>query len=221
MIEIRSYRRVFDLERRIYSVDRLRLNPGGVPVRGVLYFLAILSAALIAAGLPVLGTLARELPWYVRDLALPAASAAVLSAIRIEGRTFHLAAGALLRYWSGPRRLAGTRRCAGVGELWCPEQIVLLPDGSDSRLRRLRYSGPGSVLVEVEHERSGRLIERGKTGLARGGARRTVTLTQLTPLRAGPRAQVISLGKGARLRVRATGVRRSSAERAREEAGGR
>ena len=29
--EIRSYRRVFDLERRIYSIDRLRLNPGGVP----------------------------------------------------------------------------------------------------------------------------------------------------------------------------------------------
>ena len=35
MIEIRSYRRVFDLERRIYSIDRVRLNPGGVPVRGV------------------------------------------------------------------------------------------------------------------------------------------------------------------------------------------
>ncbi len=43
MIEIRSYRRVFDLERRIYSVDQLRLNPGGVPVRGVLYFLALLA----------------------------------------------------------------------------------------------------------------------------------------------------------------------------------
>ncbi len=35
MMEIRSYRRVFDLERRIYQVDRLRLNPSGVPVRGV------------------------------------------------------------------------------------------------------------------------------------------------------------------------------------------
>ena len=38
-IEIRSYRAVFDLERRIYRVDRLRLNPGGVPVRGVVYCL--------------------------------------------------------------------------------------------------------------------------------------------------------------------------------------
>ena len=38
MMEIRSYRRVFDLERRVYSVDRLRLNPSGVPVRGIVYF---------------------------------------------------------------------------------------------------------------------------------------------------------------------------------------
>lgn len=114
MTEIRSYRRVFDLERRIYSVDRLRLNPGGVPVRGVVYFLAILSAATIAARLPLLGTLARELPWFLRDLAVPAAAAAVLSAIRIEGRVFHLAAHALVRYWVGPRRLAGTRRCRSV-----------------------------------------------------------------------------------------------------------
>ena len=52
MIEIRSYRRVFDLERRVYSVDRLRLNPGGVPVRGIVYLLAILAVlfALARAG---------------------------------------------------------------------------------------------------------------------------------------------------------------------------
>ena len=78
-MEIRSYRSVFDLERRIYSVDRLRLNPGGVPVRGVVYFLAILGGALIAGRLPLLGNAARLLPWYLGDLALPAASAAILS----------------------------------------------------------------------------------------------------------------------------------------------
>ncbi len=27
------------------------------------------------------------------------------------------------------------------------EEIVLLPDGSDGRMRRLRYTGPGAVLV--------------------------------------------------------------------------
>ena len=203
MTEIRSYRRVFDLERRIYSVDRLRLNPGGVPVRGVVYFIAIVAASLIAAGLPLVGALARALPWYLRDVALPGAGAAVLSAIRVEGRTFHLAGHALVRYLIGPRRLAGARRCTAVGELWCPEQIVLLPDGSDGRMRRLRYTGPGAVLVCVEYERTGRVIEQGSRGFARRGARRAVTLRELGPPRAMRRGQVISLGRGARLLVRA------------------
>ncbi len=110
LMEIRSYRRVFDLERRIYRVDRLRLNPGGIPVRGVVYFLVILAATLIAGRLPLLATVARVLPWYLRDLALPAVSAAILTMIRVEGRPFHLAAGALVRYRIGPRRLAGVRR---------------------------------------------------------------------------------------------------------------
>src|SRR5580698_9282810 len=106
-MEIRSYRAVFDLERRIYRVDQLRLNPGGIPVRGVVYFLAILAATLLASRLPLLGAAIGMLPWYLRDLALPVASATVLSVIRIEGRPFHLAAQALLRYGVGPRLFAG------------------------------------------------------------------------------------------------------------------
>ena len=58
-MEIRSYRRVFDLERRIYRIDHLRLNPSGVPVRGVVYFLALLAGVLLAARLPGAGVLAR------------------------------------------------------------------------------------------------------------------------------------------------------------------
>jgi hypothetical protein len=202
VIEIRSYRRVFDLERRIYSVDRLRLNPGGVPVRGVVYFLAILSVSVIAAGLPLAGALPRELPWYLRDIALPGAGATMLSAIRLEGRTFHLAAQALVRYWTGPRRLAGARRSAAVGERWRPPPIVMLPDGSDSRMRRLRYTGPGAVLVSVEHERRGRALEHGCSGTARPGLRPVLTLRQPARARALHEGQVISLAPGARLLVR-------------------
>jgi hypothetical protein len=157
-IEIRSYRSVFDLERRIYRVDRLRLNPGGVPVRGVVYFLAILAAALIAGGLPVLALAVGVLPWYLRDVALPGAGAAVLTVIRVEGRPFHLAARALLRYRSEPRSgpgacTWGSGPCSiGPGGRWRMEEILILPDGSDGRLRRLRYTGPGAVLVTVAHE---------------------------------------------------------------------
>ncbi|MCW2969821.1 MAG: hypothetical protein JWO23_948, partial [Solirubrobacterales bacterium] len=96
-MEIRSYRRVFELERRLYRVDRLRLNPGGVPIRGVVYFLALLAACLIVGVVPLLGAAARALPWYLRDLALPGATAVVLCVIRVEGRPFHLAAHAVVR----------------------------------------------------------------------------------------------------------------------------
>jgi hypothetical protein len=152
MTEIRSYRSVFDLERRIYRIDRLRLNPGGVPVRGVVYCLAILAGVALAGELPLLGAVVRAFPWYLRDLVAPVASAGVLTLIRVEGRPFHLAATALARHALGPRRLAGLRPCrAGrgpaPGRRWRPGELLVLPDGSDARLRRLRYSGPGAVRV--------------------------------------------------------------------------
>ena len=145
MSEIRSYRSVFDLERRIYHIDRVRLNPGGIPVRGVLYFLAIALALACAARVPLLGEAVRALPWYARELALPALSAGLLALIRVEGRPFHLAAIALLRYMVGPRHLSGLQAATAPGRRWLAEDLLVLPDGSEARLRRLRYTGPGAV----------------------------------------------------------------------------
>jgi hypothetical protein len=201
-MEIRSYRAVFDLERRIYRVDRLRLNPGGIPVRGVVYFLAILLATLIAGSLPLVGAAIGALPWYLRDLALPVASATVLCVIRIEGRPFHLAAWALLRYRAGPRRLSGVRRCGAPGARWRPEEILMLPDGSDGRMRRLRYTGPGAVLITIAHER----VE-GERALARRlGWVRSLTLRELPEEEALSSGQVIALAAGARLNVRSAAL---------------
>jgi hypothetical protein len=149
--EVRSYRRVFDLERRIYSVEQIRLNPSGVPVRGIVYFLFALAAALLAARLPVLNVVVRLLPWFLRDLALPAVVAAALTAIRIDGRTFHHAARGALSYWASPRRtvaLAGPSRRRGR---WHPGEILFVPDGSEARVRRCRYRGPGTVAILVRH----------------------------------------------------------------------
>ncbi len=202
MIEIRSYRRVFDLERRIYSVDHLRLNPAGVPVRGVVYFGAILATLLVTAALPLSRTLLRELPWYLSDVVLPGAGATLLSLIRVEGRTFHLAGRALLRHLVEPCWLAGVRWCAPLGTRWHPREIVILPDGSDSRMRGLRYTGPGAVLVLVEHERRGRAIERGSSAAARPGFGPVLTLSQSQGARRLERGEVISLAPGARMRVR-------------------
>jgi hypothetical protein len=201
-MEIRSFRSVFDLERRVYSVDRLRLNPGGVPVRGVAYFLAILVGVQLAAALPAVGVFAHALPWYLRDLALPGLGATVLGAVRLEGRTFHHAALALLRHRLGPRRLAGVHAPATVGTAWYPQDIVLLPDGSDARMRRLRYSGPGAVLVALEHERAGRAVERGSRGLATRGLRAELHIRERAGARALPAGEVISLASGVKLLVR-------------------
>jgi hypothetical protein len=201
VIEIRSYRRVFDLERRVYSVDRLRLNPGGVPVRGVVYLLVMILLVLIASDLPLLGGITRTLPWYLRDVALPGASATVLSVIRVEGRTFHLAAHALVRHRFASRRVCGLERPAEIGRSWCAGEIVMLPDGSDGRMRRLRYTGPGAVLVAREHERGGRAVERESAGIARRGRRPAVTLREPADARALEAGEVISLSPGATLLV--------------------
>jgi len=202
MTEIRSYRRVFDLERRIYRIDRLRLNPGGVPVRGVLYFLATLVLDLIAGRLPLLGIALGAFPWYLRDVALPGAIATVLSMIRMDGRPFHVAAHALLRHWlSSNGSLAGAARETPSGARWYPEPIVILPDGSDGRLRRFRYTGPGAVLITVGHERAGRALEQGATGWRRGRRGPALILRGRegeAPLSTG---QVIALAAGAQMRV--------------------
>lgn len=159
MVEIRSYRSVFDLERRIYRIDRLRLNPTGVPVRGVVYFLALVACCLLAGRLPLLGVPARAAPWYLSDLALPAGLAALFCLIAIEGRPFHLAALSLLRYALAARELSGLRPRRGRDRRLLPGQLLFLPDGSDARIRRLRYRGPGAVRVRGRAGARGRVVE--------------------------------------------------------------
>ncbi len=213
-MEIRSYRAVFDLERRIYRIDSLRLNPGGVPVRGLVYFLALLATALVLGHVPPLTILMGALPWYVVYLALPVASAALLTVIRIEGRPFHLAAQALLRYRMSPRRSVGLRArwaglCAEPGACWRPEGILMLPDGSDARMRGLRYTGPGAVLVTVAHVCDGRRRANRARGLASRYAIGRSQVTLREPAHASVAAdgvqgggKVIALAPAATLRVR-------------------
>jgi hypothetical protein len=196
--EIRSYRTVFELERRIYRVDRLRLNPGGVPVRGVVYGLAILAGLALARRVPLVGAAVGVLPWYARDLVLPAAGAGLLAMVRVEGRTFHQALSALLRYMCGPRHLTGMRRCGAPGGRWGPGEVLVLPDGSGPRLRRLRYTGPGTVLVGAGHERTEPVRGLGRVV---SGARLTLREPPEGDRRRRGARQAIVLARGVRLRV--------------------
>jgi hypothetical protein len=197
--EIRSYRCVFDLERRLYRIDRLRLNPSGVPVRGIVYFLALLGVVLLVGALPLLGLIVRMLPWYLRDVGAPGVCAALLTLIKVEGRPFHLAALALVRYGIGPRELSGLRPRCSADRCWRLDELVVLADGSDPCLRRLRYTGPGAVLVNAAHVRSG-----WRRGLARSLMRRPDMRLAPLPTKPNPaKGQVIALTDGARLEVRA------------------
>lgn len=195
-VEIRSYRRVFDLERRIYRIDRLRLNPSGVPVRGVVYFLALLAVAAAGARLPGVGALVGLAPWYLREIALPGVLAAALAVVRIDGRPFHVAARAIVRFRCSSRRLIGlrTERRRTV-ELWLPPPLPMIPDGSDARIRRFRYVGPGAVRIDVAHARS---TARGALATLR--LRAHVAVRHRAGGR-GARAEVIVLDRGVRVRV--------------------
>jgi hypothetical protein len=203
-MEIRSYRHVFDLERRIYRIDRIRLNPGGLPVRGIVYFLVLLGGAVAAARLPLIGIAARAAPWYARDVALPALVAALLTLVRLEGRPFHLAVRALLRFHCGPRKIAGLETGAGrarrgrrPGERWHPASLLMLPDGSEGGTRRLRYTGPGALLVAVAHER-----RDARGPLVWLGLRPHLSVNPILGASAPAVAEVVVLGRAIRLRVR-------------------
>jgi hypothetical protein len=186
-VEIRSFRSVFALERRIYRIDTLRLNPSGVPLRGIGYALALILVAMVAAAVPPTRWLDPLLPWYVRELGLPVAVSFVLGSLRIDGRPFHLAAGAAL---SQALADAWRRAFARGPRAWRPPPVVLVPDGSDAGFRRMRYRGPGAVLVQRPHERI-------------DGSRWRRADVALRPLAEGPlRATVIELASGATLEVR-------------------
>lgn len=197
-VEIRSYRRVFDLERRIYRIDRMRLNPGGIPVRGLLYFIASLVCTLIVGRLPLLGTLERLLPWYLAELALPALLATVLSAIRIEGRPFHLAARSLARHAFRPSRLERAAPTFHAGRRWRPGDLLMLPDGSDARMRKLRYTGPGIALIAPAHERA----HHPRRGLERLARRPELIVSQMPGRSAPASARLVELAPGVRMLVR-------------------
>jgi hypothetical protein len=195
-MEIRSYRAVFDLERRIYRIDRLRLNPGGVPVRGVVYFFAVAIAATLISALPAIGVLAGLVPWYIREIAMPAGLAAVLAVLRIDGRPSHIAALSMLTHAVQARQLLGHGAPLPLAQ-WQPEALLSMPDGSDAHMRKLDYRGPGAVLVTVAHER----CETGDGVLWRLAGRPQLLLRELPGHRLA-RPRLLEMAPGTRLRVR-------------------
>ena len=146
-MQIRSFRVVFDLERRIHRIDRFRLPlPYGLPLRSVAYFFAALACGLMAGGLPGVGALAGSVPAPVRFVVVPAVVAYVLTQLRVDGRVAHQAAGSWFAWRVGPRRVAAFQAARGEQSVRL-DDVTMAPDERGSRYRRAQLVGPGEALL--------------------------------------------------------------------------
>lgn len=158
---IRSYRRVFQVDRRIYRVDRWALPvPGGVPLRAVGYFIAALLLVLLLGRVPGF----TEISAPIRFVVLPLAVAVLGTQAAPDGRVAHRFALDWVRLrWRARRRSAG-RPMALEGEPipWHGELPVRW-DGDGAQLHAGRVRGPARITfgVPVEvRDRGGRLVAR-------------------------------------------------------------
>lgn len=147
-ITIRSFRVVFDLERRIHKIDRWRLpTPYGVPLRGIGYWVAALIAIVLLGRLPVTGVAISILPPPIRFAVFPVAVAFGLVKVRIDGRPAHSALVIWLRYVLSPSRLAGFQAAPGPGTVIRIGEIALFPDERSAHYRPAVVEGPAVVLL--------------------------------------------------------------------------
>jgi hypothetical protein len=146
-IQLRGYRRVFRIERRLFRFDRWRIPyPHGVPLRGIGYFLILELTAFALSRLPVLGAMLALPSPVVPFLGLPAAGAFLLMQGRIDGRPPHHVLGSLLHFSLSPRCLAGLSPCPRPGEVVMPvTDLTVAYDGRESFPVGGRIRGPAKV----------------------------------------------------------------------------
>src|SRR3954447_20161316 len=165
---IRSYRRVFEVDRRIYRVDRWALPvPGGVPLRAVAYFAAALIVVIVAGALPGVGELVSGVSAPLRFVVAPLAVAVLASQAAPDGRAAHRFPWDWLAL-----RLRARRRCGGrVVPLedepvtWHGE-LALRWDGDGAQLRRGRVRGAARITFNVPvqlNDRHGGLVAHARS----------------------------------------------------------
>lgn len=146
-IQLRGYRRVFRIERRLFRFDRWRIPyPHGVPLRGIGYFLVLELIVVALSRMPILGASLGLLTPMISFFGLPLGGAFLLTQGRIDGRPPHHVLASLLRWSLGARSLSGLCPCPREGERVLPlEQVAVAYDGRESFLVRGRIRGPVKV----------------------------------------------------------------------------
>lgn len=177
-VVIRSYRRVFEVDRRIYRVDRWALPvPGGVPLRAVGYFAATLLVVVVLGGLPGTGELLGMLSPPLRYVVLPLLVAILGVQVAPDGRSAHRFAADWLRFRVRSRRRSAGRVVELEGEpvRWDGELAVRW-DADAPGLQQARVRGPARVTFNVPVElhglnaRGARDGEAGDSVVLGGGA---------------------------------------------------
>jgi hypothetical protein len=184
--QIRSYHRAFHFELMLYTLGNLRpWRP--VPARGVFYtaVCVVIMAAVVHA--PGIGGVISGLGPVAVYGVIPLALGWLLTAARVEGRRFHVAARVWARHLhSGQTLIGGYRAIKRSGSRWRPRRMLLINDGRDgARPNGLRLEGPGRVLLR--YHCSARL----------DGARLSVVQTSVRPCDPG---QVLTIADGASAR---------------------
>jgi hypothetical protein len=148
---IRSYRRVFEVDRRIYRVDRWALPvPGGVPLRAVGYFAAAVLAVVILGALPLTSEFVGVLSAPLRYVVLPLAIAVLGTQAAPDGRTAHRFALDWARFrWRAHRRSAGRVVPLEEEPVRWDGDLAVRWDADGTELHRGRVKGPARVTFNV------------------------------------------------------------------------
>lgn len=196
-ITIRSYRRIFHVDRRLYKIEDWTIPvPGGVPLLAVAYFAVTLLAVLIAGVIPGLGDLLGLLSPPLRYVVLPLAVAVLGTQVAPDGRKAHRFAVDWIAL-----RLRRRRRSAGrpVGlddepHAW-EATLPVAPDAHSATLHRARVQGPALVRfsrdVEVtQPRRRARALRVRPMRTHRGGRPARTRLDDTVALDDGQRLEI-------------------------------
>lgn len=145
---IRSYRRVFSVDRRVYKVDRWILPvPGGVPIRGLAYFGGALLVVLVLGLVPLIGDLLDLIGPILRYVFLPAAIGIASMQATPDGRPAPRFAWSWVAFqWrvrGVPPEGARTGWAARLRVRW---------DADSPTLRKARVCGPATVTSRLPIE---------------------------------------------------------------------
>lgn len=179
LMEIRSFRVVFALERRIHRVDRFRIPlPYGLPVRAAVYAFVALVLIVLAGRLPAVGELIQLPPAPLRFVAMPIGIGFLLSRARVDGRPAHRFLVSYARHRCAARHTSAFRPIDPPGRaVRFTEPITFVPDWR-------RVVGPARL----------RLTEAAELEQRRGGAQLVIRPAAGGTLR---RPRLVNVDRGA------------------------